>query len=89
MFLANLPPLWFWVMNPRIQAVKDHREGRENKIYGWNNITRTKKDIFVERVVYAYFTLITLITGYFAFFTDLTCTLKNDMAMSQMAYPTV
>ena len=38
-FLAAIPPLWFYIMNPRVEALDDIKNGRTNeKQTQWNNI---------------------------------------------------
>lgn len=38
-FLATFPPLWFYIMNPKVEALDDIKNGRVNKSKtAWNNI---------------------------------------------------
>ena len=38
-FLASIPPLWFYIMNPRVEALDDIKNDRINeKKSQWNNI---------------------------------------------------
>ena len=38
-FLASIPPLWFYIMNPKVEALEDIKNGRVNeKKTQWNNI---------------------------------------------------
>lgn len=76
-YVAMMPPLWFWVMNPRAQAARDFYNGKENKFASFNNMQKeTPHDKKVLLVVYSYFTLITLGFGYLSFFSDATNVLK-------------
>ena len=68
-YLAQIPPLWFWAINPRVQAVRDFCKGVPNSEVSFNlQQKQTARDKLTIRVVYSYFTLITLAFGYMAFF---------------------
>lgn len=44
-FLATIPPLWFYVMNPKVEALDDLKNGRVNKAKtAWNNIMPQTED---------------------------------------------
>ena len=43
--LAAIPPVWFHVMNPRVEALDDIKHGRANiKNSQWNNIMKPTAD---------------------------------------------
>lgn len=78
--MAQLPPLWFWAMNPRALAANDFCNGKDTSDVTFNNIQKlTAQDKKVKRVVYLYFGAITLAFGYLAFMTDTVCVLKSNI----------
>ena len=77
LYVAQIPPLWFWAMNDRAKAVNNFTKGIKTEKVSFNNMqSLTSKDKTVLRVGYAYFTAITLFFGYLALFSDATCVLK-------------
>jgi hypothetical protein len=54
-YLATIPPVWFLVMNPRVEALDDIKNGRKNKKNSqWNNIMpATEEDVNRKRVGWA------------------------------------
>jgi len=72
LYLCQCPPLWFWAMNPRVQAVRDFCNGKVNTEASFNNIQKqTEKDKKTDIVVSIYFALCTSVFGYVALFGDL------------------
>ena len=71
-YLSHCPPLWFWAINPRVQAVRDFCKGKTNNEVSFNNLQKlTEKDILTSRVVMVYFFFINLCFGYVGFFGDI------------------
>jgi len=54
--LAAFPPIFFYVMNPRVEALDDIKHGRKNeKGTQWNNMMPpTEDDVFRKRVGWIY-----------------------------------
>jgi len=82
-YLVLVPPIWFYIMNPRAQAANDFTRGIKNTYSSFNNMqVPTEFDIKSLRIGYVFFALITVYIGYFAFFSDATSVLKNqDLSM--------
>ena len=67
--LAAIPPVWFHVMNPRVEALDDLKHGRPNlKNSQWNNIMpATDDDVSRKRVGWATIVLLQIFLGYLTF----------------------
>ena len=68
-FLASIPPLWFYIMNPRVEALDDIKNGRVNeKKTQWNNIMEANdEDQKRNRVGWFFIFLFQCTMGYLCF----------------------
>ena len=72
LYLAQVPPLWFYAINPRVQAARDASVGKTNNEVSFNNIQKpTAKDKQIDLVVSIYFGAVTLFFGWLMCYGDL------------------
>uniref|UniRef100_A0A7S3FVZ8 Fatty acid desaturase domain-containing protein n=1 Tax=Strombidium rassoulzadegani TaxID=1082188 RepID=A0A7S3FVZ8_9SPIT len=75
--LQFCPPLWFYCVNPRVQAVKDFHEGkpRSDVTFGCDQ-PLTEQDKHIQYLGYCYMTLFQVVwTCYFGFFIKMSSSL--------------
>lgn len=68
-YLSLIPPVWFLVMNPRVEALDDIKNGRKNKKNSqWNNIMpATDDDVSRKRVGWACIGALQVLLGWLSF----------------------
>lgn len=68
-WIGIVPHLWYYCVNPRVEAVRDAQLGKQgNKTSFTLNMPMTDQDKWIKKVGWTYFCAITLLLGYFAFF---------------------
>jgi len=79
-FLISLnPPLWFYIMNPKADAVMDHLAGKKPKV-AFNSLQETTSDDkFRIRCGQAWCIFITVVMSYYIFFDQTFNVLANRM----------
>ena len=70
LYFVVIPPLWFYIMNPRVDALRELANGKTpSNVY--DNMTAFKEDDKrIKKVGYAYLTLATIIMMAGALMTD-------------------
>ena len=72
MYMVSIPPLWFHLINPRVDALRDHSKGiKGNKTCFDNYNPLTEKDKQIKRVGQAFLAFLLLTFTYFTFFSNL------------------
>ena len=59
-WLAACPPMFFYIMNPRVEAIEDTKNGKYNPDC-WNGVQElSKDDVWRDKVAKVYFLIISL-----------------------------
>ena len=59
MLLAMVPPMWFYIVDPKVQAIEDYRDGKLNSKVSFNNMQKaTEQDKKTEKELQLFFTIV-------------------------------
>jgi hypothetical protein len=72
MYIVTIPPLWFYLINPRVDALRDLAKGvKGNKTCFDNYSPLTENDKKIKNVGFAFLIFLFFLFGYFTFFSNL------------------
>lgn len=67
-----LPPLWFYCMDPRVDAIRDLQLGKKGNKSCWtNHMPLTEHDIKIKKIVWVWMSCLTAFFGYMTICTNL------------------
>jgi len=72
LWVSFVPPLWYYCINPRVEAIRDLQLGKKDNKTCWNNMAPlTDHDKKIKKVAWFYNTCLMLLFGYFSFFSNI------------------
>jgi len=70
-WVGIIPPFWFYCINPRCDAIRDIQLGKKDNPTCYDNYSAlTKHDAWIKKVVWVYMFILTIVFGYFSFFSN-------------------